>query len=553
MTLRSAYKSVRESGLPNMVKQRVVLPSTLHHGVWDSMAMGHEDDSFILDAIRYGFPLQYVGPRISVDNPETHNIKDTERPHVIDYLKSEVDNGAILGPFNSSPFIEWVHTSPIMTREKADSNKRRIIVDLSYPPDQNVNIGVLRNTIFGTEQHHTLSTIDNVVSAIQSCDFKCTLATIDIQRAYRNFRTCPMDYPLLGVRFDGQLYVDTVMPFGARNSSMYMQKIAMFVVRYLAHIGIETFMFLDDMVLVIKQYQEPHRLFADVLQVFRNMGLPIAYNKLQSPTLTIKYLGICIDLVYRQISIPAPKIEDFLGLLYDLSRRKSITKAQLQSFVGKINFMGKAVKPARLFMSRVLATLRENHNNERIPVDMPMVADMNWFKKFLTKYNGRSMIKSSAPSKIIYADSCMTGGGATDMVEFYEFVYPAKVSTIYHITILEALNCLISLRVLLHDDDNHKKVRLCCDNLSAVYTLTSGRAKDPILSAIARAAWYIQAARDIDLEVVNVPGSNMGIADALSRAHVSSDARAHADTFINKHKLKKVCPHPMVLNFKSYL
>lgn len=277
---------------------------------------------------------------------------------------------------------------------------------------------MLRNNIFGVEQCHTLPTIDNVVSAIQACEFKCTLATIDIQRAYRNFRTCPMDYPLLGVRFGGKLYIDTVMPFGARNSSMYMQKIASFVVRYLASIGIETFMFLDDMVLVIKQHQRPHELFAHVLQVFRNMGLPIAYNKLQSPTLTIKYLGICIDLVYRQITIPQVKVEDFLGILADIARNEVITKTQLQSIVGKINFMGKAVKPARLFMSRVLATLRENHSNDKIPVDTPMKAHMNWFQKFLSKYNGRSMIKSGPPQKTIYADSCMTGGGATDMAKY---------------------------------------------------------------------------------------------------------------------------------------
>lgn len=130
---------------------------------------------------------------------------------------------------------------------------------------------------------------------------------------------------------------------------------------------------------------------------------------------------------------------------------------------------------------------------------------------------------------------------------------PTKVSNTYHITILEALNCLIALRILLADSDNHTKVRLCCDNLSTVYTLTSGRAKDPVLAAIARAAWYIQAYRDVDLEVVHVPGANMGIADALSRAHTSAEARLQADRVINKLELKKVCPHPMMLNFKSYL
>lgn len=551
--LLAAYEQVRASGLPNMLKERVILPSALWHEIWDNMAVGHSDDAFILAAIRYGFPLQYVGPPIKVENPETHNLPQTEYPHISDYLHTEVSNNAIIGPFDAPPFEGWFHTSPIMTREKADPSKRRIIVDLSYPPDNNVNHAILKNSIFGIEHQHTLPSVDHVVKAVQACKFECTLATIDIQRAYRNFRTCPMDYPLLGVRFRNKIYIDTVMPFGARNSSMYMQKIAMFIVRYLASIGIESFMFLDDMVLVIKRHQRAHELFANVLAVFRNMGLPIAYNKLQAPTLEIKYLGVCIDIIQRQIAIPVAKIEDFLGTIHTLLASKTITKRQLQSLVGKVNFMGKAVKPARLFMSRILETLRQNHNNQLINIDTHMIADLRWFRKFLSKYNGRSIMHTAHIHKTIYADSCLTGGGATDMAQYYELAYPTKVATNFHITILEALNCLIALRVLLTDADNHKRIMLCCDNLSAVYTLTSGRAKDPALAAIARAAWYVQAARDIELEVIHVPGAKMGLADALSRAHTSNQNQQQADSLVRRHQLKKVCPHPMVMDFSDYI
>ena len=47
----------------------------------------------------------------------------------------------MLGPFDQKPIP--LHISPFMTREKLDSDVRRIIVDLSWPGNFSVNAGVL--------------------------------------------------------------------------------------------------------------------------------------------------------------------------------------------------------------------------------------------------------------------------------------------------------------------------------------------------------------------------------------------------------------------------
>lgn len=49
------------------------------------------------------------------------------------------------------------------------------------------------------------------------------IAVIDIERAYRNYRSDPIDWPLLVISFDGQFYIDLGLPFGARLSSIYVQ------------------------------------------------------------------------------------------------------------------------------------------------------------------------------------------------------------------------------------------------------------------------------------------------------------------------------------------
>lgn len=136
-----------------------------------------------------------------------------------------------------------------MTRPKADSSKRRIIIDLSYPPGENVNMGVIKNNYYGAFLRHRLPRIDDVIQYAESQGFNIAMATIDIKRAYRNFLGCPLDYPLNTIRFQNQYFVDLAMPFGARTSSTYMQKIAEMVSRALAARGIANHIYLDDIIL----------------------------------------------------------------------------------------------------------------------------------------------------------------------------------------------------------------------------------------------------------------------------------------------------------------
>lgn len=149
-----------------------------------------------------------------------------------------------------------------MTHPKPGSDKKRIIVDLSFPKDANVNMFIQKNLLFGQTHSHDHPSIDDLVDAARSFDFRCLIGVIDIQRAYRNIPTCPMDLPLLGIKFHGKYYVDAAMPFGARLSSMNMQKIVHFIVRALKTMNIIGFMFLDHLALVLDSSGDPQGQFS---------------------------------------------------------------------------------------------------------------------------------------------------------------------------------------------------------------------------------------------------------------------------------------------------
>lgn len=248
------------------------------------------------------------------------------------------------------------------------------------------------------------------------------------------------------------------------------------------------------------------------------------------------------------LSIPLGKIRDTEAFIRWALGQDVISKKATQRIVGKINHIGKCVDSARLFMARVLAALRHAHLLDHVSVS-DMKSDLRWLAVFLRKYNGRSMMKPGAPSKIFAADSCLTGGGGTDMNRAYELVYSDSFAAAHHISTLEAINCVVALRTLVNAGDREKTVELQCDSESEIAALSYSRARDPVLLAVCRAAWYRM---DIKMVYTHVPGVRMQIL-GLSRAHLSPQHRTRADNIISRYKLTMVKPNKWATNYCNYL
>lgn len=156
-------------------------------------------------------------------------------------------------------------------------------MDLSFPHGNNVNAFVHKNVLLGQYHEHRLPTVQDTVAALEERGFRALLATIDIERVYRNVPVCPLDLPLLGIQVAGQVYINTAMPFGARNSSLNMQLMAQFVVRALEVRGITCQMYLDDMVIQLSPDEDYNSRFREVLALYRFLGLPISYSNCSLP------------------------------------------------------------------------------------------------------------------------------------------------------------------------------------------------------------------------------------------------------------------------------
>lgn len=504
---------------------------------WRAIATGCNDEAWLIDCIQFGFPMQYRGPPLHNTVVSNHPSAVNHDSHVSKYIRSEISMGALIGPFDHPPFKDWCNVAPLMTREKANKTDRRIIVDLSYPAGNGPNHFIVKNEVFGSAVAHVLPSVNDAINIITSLEFDVMLASVDISRAYRNFALDPFDWPLACIHHHGKYYIDRCMPFGSRISSLYMQKMACLIQRALINKGINTVVYLDDLLVISHRNKDPQGQFNQVIDLIKGLGLPIAWDKVTPPARCVRFLGIIIDVDQREIRMPREKIENFLDLIHHVGNRRSITKRTLQQILGHINHLSKAVPPARLFINRLLECLRGT--GDHIWMDERLRSDLRWFTEFLTRYNGRSLILDPTPTVTIEADSCLSGGGGRMCKECYAIQYPPSVVESLHISQLEAYNCLIAARVFLTNKSD-MCVRLLCDNQGAVSCLASGRARDPVLGKISRAFWFFSAKRNIKFKFKHMPGESMGVADALSRAHLSAADAARARQIVGTLGLRYV-------------
>lgn len=171
--------------------------------------------------------------------------------------------------------------------------------------------------------------------------------------------------------------------------------------------------------------------------------------------------------------------------------QKFVSKKIAQRIAGKINHIARRVHAARLFIARVLLSLQEAHTTGEVSVDL------HWFALFVKRYNGRSLMNLAAPTKVLKADSCLSGGRGTDIKRCCELVYSPRFAEAHHISTLEAINCLVAVWTSVSAKDRDFTIVVQCDSDSAMHALAFGRTRVPVLMAVCRAVWYLVAILDI--------------------------------------------------------
>ena len=281
----------------------------LHFQAWERALAQHPDGEFagyVLRGIAEGFRIGYSRVSWPCESARRNMQSAKENPEVVKgYLKEEMAAGRVVGPLEMGS-VQGVQISPFGVIPKSQPGKWRLIVDLSSPQGKSVNDGIRKEWC-----SLVYTSVDDIVKIIWGLGYGALMAKVDVKAAYRMVPVHPDDHCLLGMQWEGKLYIDTALPFGLCSAPKIFNALADAIewvlctggVKYVRH-------YLDDFILLGPPgTNQCTRDVERVLDTFHDLGLPVAENKLVGPSTCLTFLGIEIDTVQMKLRLLEDKLE----------------------------------------------------------------------------------------------------------------------------------------------------------------------------------------------------------------------------------------------------
>ena len=515
-----------QSGLPNRDGLKIPLTSSgLNLEAWQKVTAGYFDREDILESIAYGWDLSLVGTPTPTDAKRNHASALNNREDTQSYINKELEFGCLVGPIPNPPFS--IICSPLGSVPKPGSSTRRTITDCSYN-GKGVNSWIPRQWYRGQECKIRLPGMDDIVDSIRRVREKFPGEQIlgfklDLSRYYRNLRVDPGQSRLLGVRWEGKVYMDMSFSFGNRAAMVGAQRssdaIAWVYRTKVSPDGHsvnpgwqckcskkcqcgsnELVAYVDDFIGIAPASLATH-LWNELLSLVQYLGLAPSSTPghLSPPASTFVGLGVEFDLVANTAAIPADKLKATIALVDLWLKRSSACKKELQQLLGKLLHCSRVVRSGRLHVSRMLDTLRRSYLIEVVPLDSCFKADLEWWRDALVNWNGVSTLQFSSFQNEIALDASTNGwynntpglGGFNFRSgEFFKCGVPEVFQSI-HICDLELLAHIICVR-LWGKSFSGCEVWGKTDNKACEYFLQNGRSRQDIRLRMGRTITHLE-------------------------------------------------------------
>ena len=466
-----------------------------------------------MNGIKDGFHIidpDCVSHSVEIDN-YTSATAENVRAQVESQILTEIQNGRYRIVDRKPAIISALGAIP-----KKDSNNVRLIHDASRPSGQALND-------YAINDHFQYQSIQDAVDLIAP---NCYLAKVDLANAYRSTKIHPSNFKATGLKWrfknDNQYtyLIDERLPFGASRSPQIFNTITQAVRAIMARKGFKTIVcYLDDFLIIASTYDECLHALNVLLRLLRELGFHINYNKLEGPCQRLVFLGITLDSTSMTLSIPQEKMNEVKQCMNTFMLSRNVTKRQIQSLAGKLNWITQCVYGGRFHMRRLIESankLRKPWHRQNVTKDMKQ--DILWWLNFMEVFNGcMPMVDCRPVSYPVCIDACKIAAGAFHQGDFVYNQWTANVASL-PINYLEVLALEPAVKRWAHLWTN-KKVFIHCDNVTACTLINKGTCKNvTVMAALRRIFWY-SAIYNFRLRAIYYPGQFNKLADSVSRLH----------------------------------
>ncbi|XP_034554896.1 uncharacterized protein LOC117823776 [Notolabrus celidotus] len=442
-------------------------------------------------------------------------------------LAEEVRQGFMIGPFDSPPFPVF-RVSPLGVATRKYSGKKRLIIDLSSPHGSHVPS--INSVIPAPDFSMQYATIDHAITLVRLAGIGAWLSKADITSAFKILPIQPAFWRYFGVRWKGAYYFAVRLTFGCRSSPKIFDSLSEalcwvltnnYRLPYILHL-------LDDFLVVTPSSSPPKFGLVTLTKAFEELGVPLSEEKTSGPGTSIEFLGITLDSISLQASLPQEKIQRITLILSNYLLADRCTKRQLLALLGHLNYAIRIIPQARSFLSNLLtqaAAVPSLH--DRIVLDNVCKMEMRMWLHFLSAWNGISFFYNdfvSRPDDIqLYTDAAPSVGfGGFYKGRWFAATWPPELKSLDSesrspSSTLHELYPVVIAALLWGHEWSRKSILIHSDNTAVVEIINKGRSHSPAIMPFLRRLTLISAHHQFILRAAHIPGYLNTIADALSR------------------------------------
>lgn len=494
----------------------------------------------ILDGIRNGVNIDFEGERNI--NRKCNNLKSaTQNENIIQQvdaiINEDITTNKKAGPFLTPPFPYFSY-SPIGAVPKHGSwEKIRVIHHLSYPfHGDSINAST-------QEEKIKLGNFDQAANAIKNLGADCYLIKLDVEAAYKQVPVRKEDWHLLGLKWKGKYYYERVLPFGLKSScrlwELYATALHKILEKILKNVTI-IIHYIDDFLFVVKLQSDAELALKQALEICNELGIPMAQDKVEGPCHKLIFLGIQICTQTMTASLDNIKLFQLQQLLNEWENKKTSSLQQLQSLIGKLNWVCSVVRPGRVFLRRIIdesiriSKLNSNRKSQH-SLQGNIYQDIIWWKNLIAPpWNGISLlydihwIKSIDEQINLTTDACTIGYGSVMGKEWFygQWSDPqldlAKRKKKLSMPFLE-LYVLVLAAVAWGNRWKCKKIIFHTDCLPLVIAFKKrGTSKNSKMAALYRYLSTLAFHHNFDFKLEHISGVTNIASDLLSRNNLFS-------------------------------
>jgi hypothetical protein len=493
--------------------------------------------------VAFGYPLGVVNMSVRgwCISPN-YSSATANMGEVTSYIEEEIARDSVMGPFQSPPFDNFV-SNPMLTAPKKDTDKLRVVHDLSSPLGASVNCHTPKSTYLGEPIKVTLPAMSDISKLIVRHGRGCHMYVIDLARAYRNLKVDPADIHMLGMEANGNYYVDLSVPFGCRHGAAFCSQLSKLLMQVHTRDSVrDGCAYIDDLFGLTGSLVDAERGFDDLRNLLEFANFPPSPHKQIPPAQEVVYIGILWNSVQMTAALTINKRAKLVSLIDKWLLIKTANLHQLQKLCGSLLYAAQMVPYTRSLLNSALNRLRLANTTLKVPLTAEFKYDLQWFRAFLVRaIYPFTLLPHEREDVEIECDACLTGAGAIyNGKEAYSARFDSRALAFAHdvyiqdcpecaafaglhqsdcklcISVLELLNCVGALHMWA-SKIRGKRVTILCDNMPSVLALKSGKSKSRNMARVLRNAHLFAAYSDISLTARHVPGVDMVLTDALSR------------------------------------